>query len=158
MANSGDADGSALTIEVLLHEYDALRAEIVARTSSRFQLVGLAAVAATLVTAKWAGYWWGITLIILGTAVFAGVIWAAFRLYINRCAARTLQIENEINTQIKQINTQTNESVLIWETHLLPLQWRRGGWRENKFAMRERWDEALRTKEQSTIKSAPPGG
>ncbi len=52
MTNTEETDLDR-TINVLLHEYDTLRAEILARASSRFQLVGLAAVAATIVTAKW---------------------------------------------------------------------------------------------------------
>ena len=103
-------------IEVLLHEYDALRAEVVARASSRFQLLGFATAAAAVlgitkeVTNK--GFWlWGI---LIALAVIAIVIWVVFRLYIHRCAGRLREIEKEINDELK-------EPALIWETHRLPL-------------------------------------
>lgn len=114
-----------------------MRAEIVSRTSSRFQLVGLAAVAATLVTAKWASGW-DLFWVAFGTVIFGALIWFIFRLFINRCAARVLQIEDEIN---KLLNTPSNDPVLSWETYILHIRWRSlGGWAESKTAMRRRWD------------------
>jgi hypothetical protein len=101
-----------LAINLLLHEYDALRAEIVARTSSRFQLLGLAAVAATIVTSKWGtGKYqnvivWGT---IIGTILVAAAIWILFGLYINRCAGRLMQIEHELNNAL-------GCDALIWES------------------------------------------
>jgi hypothetical protein len=140
MADDND-ERRKLIIDALFHEYDALRAEIVARTSSRFQLVGLAAVAATLVTAKWAAGW-GILLISVGTIIFAAVIWLAFRLYINRCAARLEQIEDQINKQIRQCSWPNNQPVLMWESKLLKLHWFRHPL-EKKSAMLVRWTEKL---------------
>jgi hypothetical protein len=120
MANGQEAD-SAPHLDVLLHEYDTLRVEILARTSSRFQLLGLAAVAATLVTAKWGSGNLAkgdiiklVAGIVGGTAVVAAVIWLVFGLYINRCAARIKQIEEEINNKL-------GEPVLIWQSRLVPL-------------------------------------
>jgi hypothetical protein len=74
MADIPEPERTKLIIDVLLHDYEAMRAEIVSRTSSRFQLMGLTAVAATLGTAKWASGW-DIFWIILGTVVFGAIIW-----------------------------------------------------------------------------------
>jgi hypothetical protein len=129
MANSGETSHT-LNIDVLLHEYDALRAEILARANSRFQLLGLAGVIGALLGAKnLHGYdilW--ISLALLGVAA---LIWIVFRMYINRCAARVSQIEIEINQAI-------DHTTLKWESHPLPHSWR------DLF--------------KSTNRSVPPGG
>ncbi len=115
MANSGETE-RVLNIDVLLHEYDALRAEILARANSRFQLVGLASVVAALLGAKEL-HGFDILWIALALFAVAAFIWVGFRLYINRCAARLWQIEHEINDAIK-------DTVLKWESHPLPHSWR----------------------------------
>src|SRR5438067_2430716 len=114
MAESEEPN-SEFAINVLLHEYDTLRAEIVSRASSRFQLVGLAAVAATIVTARWGTgkHQRGILEVTVALTILAGVaIWALFLFYINRCAGRLKQIEAEINKAL-------GCSVLIWENYRL---------------------------------------
>jgi hypothetical protein len=137
MADIPETERTKVIIDVLLHDYDAMRAEIVSRTSSRFQLVGLTAVAATLATANWA-HGWDVLWVILGTVGFGAIIWFIFRLFINRCAARVLQIEDEINNMLK---TSRNDPTLIWESYFLHIQWWPfQGWAESKYAMRKRWD------------------
>jgi hypothetical protein len=138
MAN-GQEDDTARRLDVLLHEYDTLRAEILARTSSRFQLLGLAAVAATLVTAKWGsgnppgldGLWIALG-IAGGTALVAAVIWVVFGFYINRCAARIKQIEKKINDKLG------GEPILIWESRLVSFLGSR-----SKSKAEEEWGKAL---------------
>jgi len=102
-------------ISALLHEYDALRAEIVARAGSRFQLVALVGVVATLVTAKWASgstQTWIIIGTLIGTAVTALIIWLAFGTYIDSCASRLIDIENEVNRMLGGL------PVLKWESRI----------------------------------------
>lgn len=121
-------------IGVLLHEYDTLRAEILARTSSRFQLVGLAAVAATIVTANWGSgkhfreiLW----IAIISTTLAAIVIWVLFVFYINRCAGRLIQIEHEINSAL-------GCSVLIWESYRIDF------WQSVRRSQAQKnWDDSL---------------
>jgi hypothetical protein len=48
MRNNGEGGNQGGEIEVILHEYDSLRAEIVSRTDSRFQLIGFLGLAAVL--------------------------------------------------------------------------------------------------------------
>ena len=153
MAEIPEPERTKVIIDVLLHDYDAMRAEIVSRTSSRFQLVGLAAVAATLVTAKWASGW-DVLWISLGTVIFGAIIWLIFRLFINRCAARVLQIEDKINNLL---DTSRNGPVLTWESHLMRLRWRSvRGWAESKTAMRNRSDSELRA--ALSVDAAPTEG
>jgi hypothetical protein len=148
MADIPEPEHTRVIIDVLLHDYDAMRAEIVSRTSSRFQLVGLTAVAATLATAKWASGW-DILWIILGTVIFGAAIWLIFRLLINRCAARVSQIEDEINNLL---DTSGNDPVLTWESRLLRLQWGSfRGWAEKKTAMRNRWNSELAQRSRRTL-------
>ena len=133
MSDNQETGGAAQAIDVLLHEYDALRAEILARASSRFQLTGFAAVVATLLGVQKSilptiAIW-----VIIGVlAVGAIAIWLIFRSYINKCAARVWQIEEEINAEM-------GEPLLIWESHRLssprPL--------EAKSAIRNRWRDKL---------------
>jgi hypothetical protein len=117
MTDNGDNGRASreLAISVLLHEYDALRDEIVSRTTSRFNLVGLAAVAATIVTAKSSthhGIWWIIGWT-AGITFLVGIpIWLLFGTYINRCAGRLMQIEYELNYAL-------GCSVLVWESYRL---------------------------------------
>jgi len=133
MPDNQEAGSTALIIDVLLHEYDALRAEILARASSRFQLTGFAAVVATLlgvtkgVLPSWVVY------TTIGLLVVGGiVIWFTFRSYINKCAARVWQIEEEINAAM-------GEPLLIWESHFLALPQPL----EAKATTRERWRHKL---------------
>lgn len=150
MANAQEAD-TARHLDVLLHEYDTLRAEILARTSSRFQLLGLAAVAATLVTAKWGSgnlpgwdIFWIVVGIVGGTAVVAAVIWLVFGFYINRCAARIIQIEEEINNKL-------GDPVLIWESGLVPLSRLRSlRPSRSRSKAREEWCKALQEAKDAT--------
>ena len=44
----GSWGGKRGVIDVVLHEYDSLRAEILARSDARFQLIGYLGIAATL--------------------------------------------------------------------------------------------------------------
>jgi hypothetical protein len=153
MADIPEPERTKVIVDVLLHDYDAMRAEIVSRTSSRFQLVGLAAVAATLATAKWASGW-DVFWVILGTVIFGAIIWFIFRLFINRCAARVLQIEDEINNLL---NTPSDDPVLIWETYFQHIRWRSfQGWAESKTAMRSRWDSERAAARPPDVK--PAGG
>ena len=115
MTINGEAGRPALIIDVLLHEYDTLRAEILARANSRFQLLGFAGVVVALLGATH-----NITLIIIvsvALAVAAVVIWIGFHLYINKCAARLMEIEARVNALFP-------EDVLVWESRSLRPSWR----------------------------------
>jgi hypothetical protein len=107
----GGQGGLQPRIEVVLHEYDALRDEIVSRTEARFQLVGFLAIAATILgttgiakSSRW-------VLIIIVVVVLIG-IWFVFGSYIRRCAIRLREIETWVNNQLG------GESVLRWESNL----------------------------------------
>lgn len=102
-------DREQLIVDLLLHEYDALRAEILARTTSRFQLLGFAAVAVSVLAATTiGGVWKGILIAII--VVAAAAIWLRFGRYTDRCAARIRGIEATINFEV-------HAHALWWETN-----------------------------------------
>lgn len=102
-------DRKQLIVDLLLHEYDALRAEILSRTTSRFQLLGFAAVAVSVLIANNVG---GVLkgLLITAIVVAAAAIWLRFGRYTDRCAARIKGIEATINSEV-------HANALWWETN-----------------------------------------
>ena len=112
MRNNGEDGGQGGEIEVILHEYDSLRAEIVSRTDSRFQLIGFLGLAATLLGITGLSASARVILIVAALIVFIG-IWVYFGLYIKRCAERLREIEDEVNGKL-------GRPVLVWESKRLP--------------------------------------
>jgi hypothetical protein len=102
------ADKASLVVEVLMHEYDALRAEVLMRAAARFQLLGFMGVAAALLGTQNINITWRITLISL-IVIVCGYLWYVFAGYANACAARQRDIEREINEMLGQ-------TVLVWES------------------------------------------
>jgi hypothetical protein len=109
MSNGGEG-GLKPSIEVILHEYDGLRNEIVSRMDARFQLIGFLGIAATILGATELSSSSRWVLIIIALAVFAG-IWFIFGLYVARCAQRLRDIETWVNGEL-------GEKVLTWESSL----------------------------------------
>jgi hypothetical protein len=107
MGNGEEVSGRSGVIDVVLHEYDSLRAEILARSDARFQLIGYLGIAATLLGTQISegarGWLIGIA---LGSFI---VIWLRFGFLIKKCANRLLEIEAEVN---KELHT----TALVWET------------------------------------------
>lgn len=116
--SSPGQDGLQPRIEVVLHEYDALRSEIVSRTESRFGLVGFLVIAATILGATGVADSLRWVLIVIVLVLLAG-IWVVFGLYIRRCAERLKEIEASINDQLG------GDPVLTWESELSVSRFRR---------------------------------
>jgi hypothetical protein len=99
-------------IQILLKEYDALRAEIISRASNRFSSLGiLAAVVAFVASQKDALFAWiagGVVVIVL-----IGV-WLRLGYLIGRCSAQIAKIE-------EQINELADADLLSWESRAAPL-------------------------------------
>jgi hypothetical protein len=102
----------SLKIEILLHEYDTLREEIMSRYSAQFQaigvfgavFVGLLAAIATGMNAH-VGY----SLIVLSFFIFLALfVWADND--ITRAATRLIELE-------KEINGRAEERLLVWESN-----------------------------------------
>ena len=110
MCNGGQG-GLQPRIEVVLHEYDALRDEIVSRMEARFQLIGFLAIAATILGATGIAKSSRWELIIIVLAVLVGV-WFVFGSYIRGCAIRLREIETWVNDELG------GEAVLRWESNL----------------------------------------
>jgi hypothetical protein len=97
-------------IQILLSEYAALRAEVVARTGFGFQIAAVAFaliswVFSTLLSERpW--YFWIILAVI--AACFAAAIFVNVR-DLTRAANRLAQIEHEVNSR-------AGEHLLVWET------------------------------------------
>lgn len=94
-------------VPILLHEYDTLRAEIIARTCSGFQILAVTAalfvwvIQADLYYKFWAGL--GALAIILSIGS-----WIAFG-NINKATSRLRELE-------KDINARAGETLLVWES------------------------------------------
>ena len=99
--------GEKEKIAILLHEYNALRQEIVNRTNQGFQLVAIGAALFVWVTqakSDWR-YWGGLVV-----AAFAMLLAAFVTLEnINRLGRRVRQLESDINAR-------AGEKLLIWDT------------------------------------------
>ena len=106
MGNGEKSSSPNGTIDAVLHEYDALRAEIVARSDARFQLIGYLGIAATLLGTQIGGEARG-WLIGIALAGF-GLIWLRFGFLIRACAKRVREIEDEVNDKLAT-------TVLKWE-------------------------------------------
>ena len=112
MCNDEKASDQSRAIDIVLHEYDSLRAEIVSRMDARFQLIGFLAIVATLL---------GTTdisnssrsLLIIAALILFTCVWLLFGFYIKRCAQRLREIEDEVNKEFKK-------PVLVWESKRLP--------------------------------------
>lgn len=106
MENTEDVSSRNSVVDVILHEYDALRAEIVSRSDARFQIIGFLSIAATLLGTQISegarGWLIGVT---LGGFI---AIWLRFGLLIRRCAGRLREIENFVNKEL-------GSEPLVWE-------------------------------------------
>ena len=79
----------------MFKEYDALRAEIQARTSHGFQITAIGGGVLTWLLSRPLDYrFW--VIIVLVSVVFAGAVWTIFR-DINKASIRLKEIEQEIN-------------------------------------------------------------
>jgi hypothetical protein len=112
MCHGGQDGINSLEIEVVLHEYDALRDEVLSRTSARFQLLGLLSIAATLlgVSSISRGWHW-VVVVVVALIILLG-LWLYFGFAIKRCAIRLREIEEEINGKLG------GKQVLRWESRL----------------------------------------
>ena len=108
MGNGEEGSSSNGAIDVVLHEYDALRTEILARSDSRFQLIGYLGIAATLLGTQISGESraWLIGIALAGFML----IWLRFGFLIRRCAKRLREIEDEVNSKLAM-------TVLKWENN-----------------------------------------
>jgi hypothetical protein len=101
-------------INILLKEYDTLRAEMLQRMNARFAIVGLLGALLVLLISKWewqpAGWPLDVRWLVgvLGASILAGVFWR-FGTLIRKLAARVSQVEQRVN-QLAQ------EDLLTWET------------------------------------------
>jgi hypothetical protein len=114
-----EGDENNRFIEVLFHEYDALRKEIVARTTGGYQLVAVIALILTWFLTSLVGLLaaekirWPVVALVVGAAfLIAAAVRAYFRISdyeIKKAAARVREIENEINFYC-------DRHLLRWET------------------------------------------
>jgi len=103
-----------LRIDVLLKEYDTLRAEILQRINARFTIVGLLGALVAFLLSKWE--WqprntlldmrWAVAA--LGVAVVL-VIWYRFGTLIKNLGARVSSVE-------QRVNQLAGDELLTWET------------------------------------------
>jgi hypothetical protein len=97
-------------VEILLHEYDALRSEIVGRTNDGFNLLavagGLFGIALSLAPGS-CRFW---ALAVIGLVVFEVARRETFY-RIGRAAERLRQIEADINKRVGE-----EKPLLVWET------------------------------------------
>lgn len=94
-------------VEVLLHEYDTLRAEILSRTQSRFSVCGFTGASlAFVITQNQIGAWRWFLAVVAVLAIVA--IWVNFGFLIRRCANRLVQVEDKVNQL-------AGEELLGWE-------------------------------------------
>jgi hypothetical protein len=112
MSNEEKAGHQSRAIDIVLHEYDSLRAEIVSRMDARFQLIGFLAIVATLLgTTDISNL--SRTLLVIAALILFACVWFLFGFYIKRCAERLREIEEEVNKKL-------GDDVLVWESRRLP--------------------------------------
>jgi len=115
MCQGGQNDVQSQEIEVLLHEYDSLRDEVLSRISARFQLLGYLSIAATLLgVSSISNGWHWVPVVVITVAVLIA-LWLYLGFAVRRCAVRLREIEEEVNDIL-------HRKVLRWESGL-----RRGG-------------------------------
>jgi ABC-type multidrug transport system fused ATPase/permease subunit len=112
MCNGGEASAKSNAIDVVLHEYDSLRAEIQDRMVARFQLIGYLGIAATLLGTTDISKLSRVLLITFAVIGFI-IVWFSFGFYIRRLARRLREIEKEVNEKL-------GEEVLVWESKKVP--------------------------------------
>src|SRR5438093_6794501 len=101
-------------INIVLKEYDTLRAEVLQRLSARYQLLAVVAALGTLVgTRDVPASVIAVTVAI--TLVVLAVVWIWFLYDIDRCAEKISEIEDHVN---KLAGTR----LLSWETTRLQTQ------------------------------------
>ena len=109
-----DGEQSAIQredVEVVLHEYDTLRNEVLSRASARLELLGLLSIAATLFgVSGFSEHWRWAYVVGIALLILIG-LWFYFGWAMKRCARRLRQIEGEVNTAI-------GRTVLRWESDL----------------------------------------
>jgi sulfite exporter TauE/SafE len=111
MCNGERNDIQNRVVEIVLHEYDALREEVLSHMNSRFQLLGLVGIAATLLGVSGVSkHWHWVFVLAIATLILLG-LWLYFGFAIKRCAVRLRQIEEEINSTL-------DRQVLKWEREL----------------------------------------
>jgi hypothetical protein len=97
MSNGERDDIQNRVVEVVLHEYDSLREEVLSRMNSRFQLLGLVSIAGTLLgVSGLSNHWHWVLVIVIAALILLG-LWLYFGFVIKRCAERLRQIEEEVN-------------------------------------------------------------
>jgi CcmD family protein len=112
MCPGDDASGKSHAIDVVLHEYDSLRAEMQDRMTARFQLIGFLAIAATILGTTDISKLSRVLLTIFALLGFV-IVWFAFGFYLRRLATRLREIEKEVNDKL-------GEEVLVWESMKVP--------------------------------------
>ena len=108
-------------ITIMLKEYDALRAEIISRINSRWQMTGLAIglLSAIGFARSDASYFWVFAAI---AAIFLLVLWRQSILLMRHCGLRIAEIENRVNEL-------GGDELLAWESRAvtqrlsLPNRW-----------------------------------
>jgi hypothetical protein len=99
-------------VELVLHEYDTLRNEVLSRESARFELLGLLSIATTLLGVSGFGEHWRWAYVVgLALLILIG-LWFYFGWAMKQCAIRLREIERDVNTAV-------GRTVLRWETDLL---------------------------------------
>jgi hypothetical protein len=112
MCNEEKARGQNRAVDIVLHEYDSLRAEMQTRMGARFQLIGFIGIAATVLGTTDISGVSRVLIIIFALILLLGV-WLYFGFYIKRLAKRLREIE-------AQVNSETGREVLVWESKQLP--------------------------------------
>ena len=114
MPNQQQDIDTVIKINILLKEYDTLRAEMLQRINARFAIVGLLGALLVLLISKWgwqpAGWPLDVRWLVgvLGASILAGIFWR-FGTLIRKLAAQVSQVE-------QRVNKLAQEDLLTWET------------------------------------------
>ncbi len=103
-----DELGAMERIEILPHEYDCLRAEILNRTTQGFQVVAISAVVLTLFFVDSLGLIGRLIAVSISAPVVAIGSWFILR-DIGKASERLRELEADINRR-------AGEDLLVWET------------------------------------------
>jgi hypothetical protein len=110
MANNDEAPlAERDKINILLHEYDTLRTEIIHRTNNMFQVIAGCGVLFVWILSRQLSdvrFWLGLILLLALAALFSWLI----RRDINKAAARLRELEADINVRAKE------PGLLRWES------------------------------------------
>lgn len=109
LANHTREISEKVKIDILMHEYETLRSEILHRINRRFAFLGLTGTIVAYAFFKIDSYTFVNVSVIIMSILILGLVWFQFGRLIQQCSSRISEIEQKINSIV-------GDELLVWET------------------------------------------